>query len=159
MKILIYSHFYKPEAGAASVRIQYLVEAIKKAGYEFLIISPYPNYPHRNLFKNCNIKEIERIENVKFLPAYFPKSDTLITRMFFYFSYMITSAIYSLLILPKYDVILNSSPPITTSLVACIIAKTKRSKFIWDIRDIWPDIGIEIGILKNNFIKFLFVFN
>ena len=52
MKILIYSHFYKPEAGAASVRIQYLVEAIKKAGYEFLIISPYPNYPHRNLFKN-----------------------------------------------------------------------------------------------------------
>jgi glycosyltransferase involved in cell wall biosynthesis len=156
MKILIYSHFYKPEAGAASVRIQYLVEAIKKAGYEFLIISPYPNYPHRNLFKNCNIKEIERIENVKFLPAYFPKSDTLITRMFFYFSYMITSAIYSLLILPKYDVILNSSPPITTSLVACIIAKTKRSKFIWDIRDIWPDIGIEIGILKNNFIINIF---
>ncbi len=152
MKILIYTHFFKPESGAASVRIQYLVNAIKKAGFEYFIIAPYPNYPQREIFKSLNLKDLEKIESIKYLPAYFPKKDTPISRMLSYFTFMITSMFYSIFFLPKFDVIINSSPPIFTSLAAAIVSKIKGSKFIWDIRDIWPDIGIEIGILKNGFV-------
>ncbi|MBZ0182343.1 MAG: glycosyltransferase family 4 protein [Melioribacteraceae bacterium] len=152
MKILIFSHFFKPESGAAPVRIQYLVEAIKNAGFDYFIISPYPNYPDRNLFKNLNLKDLEAKEKIKYLPAYFSKNDSPINRMISYFTYMITSVFYALFFLPKFDVVINSSPPITTSFAACFYSKIKGSKFIWDIRDIWPDIGIEIGIIKNNFV-------
>ena len=152
MKILIYTHFFNPESGAASVRIQYLVEAIKKAGFEYFIIAPYPNYPRRAIFKDLNLKEFEKMEPIKYLPAFFPKKDTPINRMFSYFTYMITSMVYSIFLLPKFDVIINSSPPIFTSLAAAVVSKIKGSKFIWDIRDIWPDIGVEIGIIKNGLV-------
>jgi glycosyltransferase involved in cell wall biosynthesis len=50
------------------------------------------------------------------------------------------------------DLIISSTPPILTSLSAFMVAKLRGTKFILDVRDIWPDIGIELGLLKNRFV-------
>lgn len=43
------------------------------------------------------------------------------------------------------DVVICTSPPLFLSLAAMKIAKKKKAKYVFDIRDVWPDIAYEMG--------------
>lgn len=152
-KILFYSHFFKPETGAASVRADYFVKALRSAGHEVLIVSPKPNYPLGKIFDGFKNKIIikNKKENIIYFPILFVSSHSAIGRLFSYLSYFKFSLVYLLFNSYKPDIVISSSPPIFTSLAALIYAKIKGSKFIFDIRDVWPDIGVELGILTNRY--------
>jgi len=153
MKILYYSHFFKPETGAASVRADYFVKSLRNAGHEVLVISPKPSYPIGKIFDGFNDKIVIKNtkENVIYLPIWFVGSHSLIGRLLSYISYFKFSLIYLLFNSFKPDVVISSSPPIFTPLAAVIYSKIKKAKFILDIRDVWPDIGVELGILTNSY--------
>ncbi|WP_433957054.1 glycosyltransferase family 4 protein [Cytobacillus horneckiae] len=51
------------------------------------------------------------------------------------------------------DVIYASSTPLTIGLIGLLLAKIKRCKFIFEVRDLWPDIPIELGIIRNYWLK------
>jgi glycosyltransferase involved in cell wall biosynthesis len=150
MKILIYSHFYHPEVGAASLRMQYFVKAIEQDANEIRIIAPLPNYPKGKIYKGFS-KFFDRNvkKNIIYLPLYIPKKHSVLKRGVSYLSYLFSSFFYTLFSTFKPDIVIASSPPISTALGAAFISKIKRSKFILDLRDIWPDIGIELGLLKR----------
>jgi len=154
MKILFYSHFYPPEVGAAPTRVKYFVNALREKGFEVKVIAPKPNYPLSKIFEGYDKKFIvkNKLENVTYLPIYFVSSHSPIGRLFSYLSYFVFSFFYLLFNSYKPDFVISSSPPIFTSLAALLYSKIKRSKFIFDVRDIWPDIGVQLGILKNEFL-------
>ncbi len=150
-KILFYSHFYKPETGAAVVRTKYFVDTLRNAGYEVLVVTPKPNYSFGKILPAFKGKAIikDETENVTYLPIFFTGSHSPFGRLLSYLSYMIISFFYLLFNNFKPDIVITSSPPIFTAFSASVYAKIKKAKFILDIRDIWPDIGIELGILKK----------
>ncbi len=150
-KIIFLTHFFKPETGAASVRADYFVKALRKVGNEVLIVAPKPSYPLGKIFDGFDKKFIikDKKQNIIYLPILFVDSHSPLGRLFSYLSYFLFSFFYLLFYSYKPDIVISSSPPIFTSLAALIYSKVKRTKFILDIRDIWPDIGIELGILKN----------
>ncbi|GBD86465.1 putative glycosyl transferase [bacterium BMS3Abin03] len=150
MKILIYAHFYYPEVGAASLRMQYFVNALKNDNNEIKIIAPLPNYPLGYIYKGFS-KFFQKDEKrgIIYLPIYLPKKHSLIKRGLSYFSFFCSSFFYTLFSSYKADIIISSSPPISTSFAAALISKLKGIRFIIDLRDIWPDIGIELGLLKR----------
>lgn len=152
MKILFYSHFFKPETGAGSVRAQYLVNVMRNSGYQVDVISPHPNYPQKAKYAKPP-KLIYHVSdlNVTYLPIYIPFRDSLVKRFLSYMSYTTFSFFYVLFTFKKYDIVVASSPPIFTSFAAYLASWFKRTKFIWDIRDFWPEIGVELGILKDPF--------
>ena len=43
------------------------------------------------------------------------------------------------------DVVITTSPPVLTSLAGWAIARSKRAKLVYDVRDVWPDVAVEIG--------------
>ena len=153
MKILFYSHFFPPETGAASVRANYFVKTLKDAGHEVFVVAPKPNYPLSRIFDGFTEKYIikDKSNNIVYLPIWGVSSHSPIGRLFSYISYFIFSFFYMLFNSFNPDVVISSSPPIFTSLAALIYAKIKKSKFIFDVRDVWPDIGIQLGILKNKY--------
>jgi glycosyltransferase involved in cell wall biosynthesis len=118
--------------------------------YHVDVISPHPNYPQKSKYNKLSKLIYKDNElNVTYLPIFIPEKDSLIKRFLSYMSYTTFSFFYSLFFLKKYDLIISSSPPIFTSFAASLVAKIKRTKFIWDIRDFWPEIGVELGILKD----------
>lgn len=55
----------------------------------------------------------------------------------------------------KPDVIIAPSPPLTIGLNAWAIAAVRRAKYIYNVQEIYPDIAINLGIMKNKLsIKF-----
>lgn len=57
------------------------------------------------------------------------------------------------------DIVFATSTPLTIGLPAVLISKIKRKKLIFEVRDVWPDVPIELGYIKNKLmIKFLKAF-
>jgi glycosyltransferase involved in cell wall biosynthesis len=69
-------------------------------------------------------------------------------RVIAYFSFMF-SAFFTGLKVREVDLIWGSSPPIFQGVTAWALAKIKRVPFLFEIRDLWPDFAIAVGVLKN----------
>lgn len=53
------------------------------------------------------------------------------------------------------DVVLASSTPLTVAVPGMIGALLNRARFVFEVRDLWPTIPIEMGILTNPVLKSL----
>jgi glycosyltransferase involved in cell wall biosynthesis len=53
------------------------------------------------------------------------------------------------------DLIFASSTPLTVSVPGILAARIKGIPFYFEVRDLWPDIPIAMGYLKNPFLRFL----
>ena len=51
-----------------------------------------------------------------------------------------------------YDVILAASPPLTIGIAAAIVSGVRRVPFVYNVQEIYPDIAIDLGVLRNAFL-------
>ncbi len=52
----------------------------------------------------------------------------------------------------KTDLIYATSTPLTIGFPAVLVKKLKRTKLIFEVRDVWPDIPIEMGFISNGLV-------
>lgn len=50
------------------------------------------------------------------------------------------------------DVVLGTSPPIFQAPTAWAVARLKRVPFVLEVRDLWPEFAISMGVLRNPFL-------
>ena len=55
----------------------------------------------------------------------------------------------------KYDLIVASSTPLTIAIPALAARFFRRTPYIFEVRDVWPDAAIEAGVLTNPILKAL----
>lgn len=72
-------------------------------------------------------------------------------RIFSFFLYMLKSFWYCLFE-REVDMIYASSTPLTVGLVGKWVAKLKRCRFVFEVRDLWPDVPMELGIIRNKWL-------
>ncbi len=159
MKILYISQYYPPVIAAGARRAYSHIKYLKnKKDVEFTVLSELPTYPTGKLAKGFKSKLIDcRFENgtkiirVWTVPA---SRKGLFSRILQYLSFPITAFYAATQFNEKPDIIVLSSPPPLGSVAAIILAKLFRCKFVFDIRDVWPEAGYEIGQISKP-IKFL----
>lgn len=49
----------------------------------------------------------------------------------------------------KPDVVIGPSVPLFTGLAACRIARLKNAAFVFEVRDIWPQALVDLGVMKS----------
>lgn len=52
----------------------------------------------------------------------------------------------------KYDRIIVTSPPLLAGIPGLLLSKWKRVPLVLEIRDLWPESAIEMGVLKNKWL-------
>lgn len=50
---------------------------------------------------------------------------------------------------PRPDVVLAMSPPLTLGLTGWLAARTFRVPFVFNVQDVFPDVAVELGVLRN----------
>ncbi|MBC1371536.1 glycosyltransferase family 4 protein [Listeria booriae] len=50
------------------------------------------------------------------------------------------------------DIIYATSTPLTVGIIGLVLSKIKRKPFIFEVRDVWPDIPIALGYIQNKYI-------
>lgn len=71
-----------------------------------------------------------------------------IGRILNYISFLITSFIFSLSI-KNVDIVLATSPSLFTGLAGWFISLFRSRPFFFEMRDLWPKVAVEMGLLKN----------
>jgi glycosyltransferase involved in cell wall biosynthesis len=70
-------------------------------------------------------------------------------RRFFAFISFMASSFFIGLGVKNVDVVWGTSPPIFQGITAWLLARLKRVPFVFEVRDLWPQFAIAVGVLKN----------
>jgi glycosyltransferase involved in cell wall biosynthesis len=86
--------------------------------------------------------------NLRFAPSLsgWPRNYAQRTLVFLSFA---ISAIFTSVGMETPDVVLGTSPPIFQALSAWIVAFLRRRPFVLEVRDLWAEFAIDLGILQN----------
>ncbi len=136
MKIIIHSDEYYPTCAACAYRIKAFADAFTANGNEVTVIASSANK------ENGEIKECR--EKILYSPAVKMKKKTTLMRMINNVSFALTS-VFTAMRVGKADIVITTSPPPLVSISGWIIAKMKHAKLVYDVRDIWPDVALEMG--------------
>jgi glycosyltransferase involved in cell wall biosynthesis len=80
-------------------------------------------------------------------------NSNFIGRLWAYFSFVFSSIWAGLFrINGNYDVIIVTSPPLFIGISGYIISLFKRTPYVFEIRDLWPESAIDTGVVTNKFI-------
>jgi glycosyltransferase involved in cell wall biosynthesis len=92
----------------------------------------------------------EAIEGVRVLRAsvYSAHHKSFLHRMLAFFSFMLSSFWIGLGV-KNVDLVWGTSPPIFQGVTAWMLARLKGAKFLFEVRDLWPQFAIAVGVLKN----------
>jgi glycosyltransferase involved in cell wall biosynthesis len=69
-------------------------------------------------------------------------------RLLAFFSFMLSSFFIGLSV-QNVDAVWGTSPPIFQGVTAWALARLKGARFLFEVRDLWPDFAIAVGVLKN----------
>ncbi len=161
--LLIHQYFLEKNDGGGS-RFNEMTRMWSEQGHEITVLSGMihanksekrkeykrKHFVHKQHNKvsvwRCHVSELY---NVNFLG-----------RLWGYFSFVFSSIWAGLFKTKgKYDIILVTSPPLFLGFTALALSWFKRTPFVFEIRDLWPESAIDSGIVTNKYIiKFSYWF-
>lgn len=154
MKILyIHQYFCFPEQSSGT-RSYDLSTSFVKQGFEVVVISSTTKCSD----KSKRWTEFER-EGIKFymLNCEYDNKMSFVSRIKSFLKFMFFASVKALQI--KCDCVLATSTPLTIAVPALLVKWFKHIPFIFEVRDVWPDVPIKMGFIKNKWaIKFLYWF-
>lgn len=104
-------------------------------------------FSRRNEYNNRLIKSWNKNEQGKFI--FFP-CFSFGKGFIRYLTFLISSFVRGLFIAKKIDIIIASCPDPLQSFSALLLSRIKKTKFIIDFRDEWPELLIHYGYLTKN---------
>lgn len=155
MKILFYSQEFYPYEVPATKRVYGLAQHLIKLGHEVDVVCGF--YGWKNFFKFFAKKVYQGI-NVYYYYAFPLYKKINLLRVLHHFSFLFSSQLHNFRFRRKYDVVITTTPPALVSFGGLWIAKFKRAKLIYDVRDIWPDVALEMNNMTKGSIMYK-VFN
>jgi glycosyltransferase involved in cell wall biosynthesis len=152
--ILIISEPFYPQVAAIGQLLTDLSEDLVKAGFQVKVITGNPN----NIFNKEN--RIPRKENYKGIKIIRLRNTTfskyrMAGRVLNYLTFHFL-VYFNVLFCERPDLVFVLSTPPFISFSGLILKLFKGSKVIYNVQDLFPDLAVELGKLKNRqFIKFL----
>jgi len=92
-------------------------------------------------------REIEGVA-IRRAPVYAAHHKSFAHRIIAFVSFMLSSFWIGLGV-KNVDVVWGTSPPIFQGVTAWALARLKRARFLFEVRDLWPQFAIAVGVLRN----------
>jgi glycosyltransferase involved in cell wall biosynthesis len=148
--LLIHQAFVSPEE-AGGTRHYELGRFVVSNRHQFTIVAANLSYlTGRAVTATGGLVTGQNLDGVRVLRAYtYPSLHRSFTwRVVSFLSFMVTS-VYAALRAGKVDVVMGTSPPIFQAFSAWLVSFLRRRPFLLEIRDLWPEFAIKLGVLTN----------
>ena len=153
MRILIVTQHFPPEKGAVRRLFEFARLFVKK-GIDVTVMTAIPNYPDGIVPEEYRGKLFykEVIDGVKVYRSWvLPASNSQPKkRMMGFITFLVTTIINSFRISNKFDIVLASTPPVTSPVIGWILSRFKRAKFVIEVRDLQPESSEDFGNLNQS---------
>jgi glycosyltransferase involved in cell wall biosynthesis len=153
MRIIIVTHYFPPETGAPQARLSGLAAAWAADGDDVTVLTGMPNHPTGVVAPEYRgaIRRRERREGYRVLRTwlYATPNEGIVRKTIGHLSFMITSVLLGGRASGPADVIVVSSPTFFAVGAGWLLARLKRARLVVEVRDLWPAIFTELGVLTS----------
>jgi len=154
MKIAVYSHYYSPEIGAPSARFQDLTREWIRSGDSVQVFTCVPNHPAGVIYpgyrKHFHQRETLDGADVHRVWTYVTPNKGFVKKTIGHVSFWPSAMFASRRHMTETpDVLIGTSPTFFAAMAADHVARVRKRPFIMEVRDLWPALFVELGVLKN----------
>lgn len=158
MKILVLVNHYYPSRDAITPIIGKICEFLVREGHRVTVLTSVPHYHLEEIpagyrrklffFQCLNGVEVVRCRVFK------SKKDNFISRICSYLSFNVLSFAAGLLLRPggeknNFDLVFTVGVPFTNLVEGHLLSRLYRAGHVINLQDIYPDIAVKLGALKN----------
>jgi colanic acid biosynthesis glycosyl transferase WcaI len=153
MRILFLSTYFRPDTASTGVLMTQLAEELVKMGHQITVVTSMPHYNTNSIWPAYRRRLMARESwgdmKVRRVYLYVPrKKEKVLGRLFNYVTFNTISALAAAMS-GRPDVIFVPSPPLTNGVEGFFLSRLFRVPFIYNVQDIYPDVAVRLGVLRN----------
>jgi colanic acid biosynthesis glycosyl transferase WcaI len=153
MRILLLTTYFRPDIASTGVIMSKLADEFVARGHQLSVLTSVPHYDTNRIWPEYTGKLIraERSDSMQVFRLYThvaKNKASVPQRLLSYGAFSLLSLLKGM-VLPKHDVILAPSPPLSNGVVADFLSRLSGTPFVYNVQDIWPDVAIRAGVLKD----------
>ena len=155
MHILLIHQFYLPPGAAGGTRWNETARHWVAAGHRVTVIAGMVDYVTGRKFAHCQQRfcvEETPLPGLRVIRTHVSEAYNLSWpgRLWAYISFLLTGGWAGLCrARDRYDVVIVTSPPLLIGLLGVILARLRRLPMVLEVRDLWPDAPVQLGVLTN----------
>lgn len=154
MRILLIAPYYAPDLGPSAPLFTMLSEELVKHGLEVIVVTTVPHYPSGQVSSSYRRKWIHRsVENgVEINRVWVPsvKRSNFAFRLLQFICYQIGAVCAAFN--QKYDVVIAANPALWVWIPFVYYVTFSHKPALFSVHDVYPDVGVTLGIFRNKFI-------
>ncbi len=156
MRIVFLTHYFPPEGNAPASRTYDHCVRWVRAGHEVTVITCAPNVPNGIVYEGYQNRlwpQRETIDGIDVIRTwtYVAPNAGAAKRILNFVSYMVSAIVTFVFFCRRPKVIIATSPQFFCGWAGVVCSWLKWSKFILEIRDIWPESIVTVGAMKQGF--------
>jgi colanic acid biosynthesis glycosyl transferase WcaI len=146
MKVLLLNLYYPPDTSATAKMAAAFIEPLAQK-HNVTVICGRPSYDptERRSWRPSQTEQINNVRVIRVGSTDYPRTQ-MRRRVFNYLSYVSLSVPKSLFV--SCDVVLAMTDPPFEGIVGAFVAMLKRKPFVYNIRDMYPDMAVGGSIVK-----------
>lgn len=151
MKILLINQVFVSPNEPGHTRHFEMAKYLQSFGDELVIVASDLNYQTgQRTVQHKGLVAEQVIEGVRILRTYiYPAIHrSYFWRIFSFFSFMFSSIVAAMRV-KNVDIIMGTTPPIFQAFSAWLVAFLRRKPFLLEVRDLWPEFIVSMGVFTN----------
>ena len=156
MKIGLVSHYFWPELGAPSARLLEMGRVWAARGHEVVAVTNFPNHPTGIVPPEYAGRRfmIEQVQGIRVARCrtYATPNRGFVKKTLGHLYFMLQSVLQGRAPLQGADVVVASSPTLFAAVGAWWLARGLRTPFVIEVRDLWPGIFTELGVIRQRWL-------
>ena len=149
MKILYLHQYFNTPDMSGGTRSYEMARRFVAQGHEVHLVTSWREPHHNQAWFESNVAGIY----IHWLPVAYSNQMSFAERIKAFFKFAFESAKKAAEI--DADVVFATSTPLTIAFPAVYTAKKQKIPMVFEIRDLWPELPIAMGALKNPITRFL----
>lgn len=156
MRILYFHQHFSTPQGSTGTRSYEFAKRLVARGHSVTIVcgsygggvtglsGPYRNGTRRGAVEGFEVIEFE-------LP--YSNTDRFLKRSWIFFKFVLRSMRTAML--TDADLVVATSTPLTVAIPGIVAKRLRRRKFVFEVRDLWPELPRAMGVIRNPLVLWL----
>jgi colanic acid biosynthesis glycosyl transferase WcaI len=159
VRILLVTLVFSPDGVSTAALMTELAVELQRLGHDVTVVTTTPHYNHEpEAVERQPLKRrwagLLYESSIGTIPVYHAKvakkGSRVLSRVFDYARFHAVGSLAPLLKSRRFDVVIAPTPPLTIGLHARLLARITGAKFIYNVQEIYPDVAVRLGVLKQN---------